>query len=244
MRTIQPIALSVAMALAACGHDEPAKTAYQAAPPDMPAPGQTTTTTTAPGQTSTTTVTGTPPAGSIEPTSADVPREGPNAGNSAAPANGAAEAQAMTDDQILEIVHVANTAEIDQAKLALSKTKDARVRALAQMMVRDHRQSDTKGAVVAKKDQLMRAPSPASESLTNDADGASQTLKAEAAGAGFDKDYVDTQVREHQSLLDSLDQKLIANAKSADLKAYLVEVRAAVAAHLEHAQDLQKQLQQ
>ncbi len=116
------------------------------------------------------------------------------------------------------------------------------MRSLAQMMVRDHSQADKKGMVVAKKGKIERDPSPTSESLESDAQVATRTLRAET-GADFDKDYVDTQVREHQATLDTLDQKLIVNATSPDLKAYLVEVRAAVAAHLQHAQELQKDLQ-
>jgi len=227
------------MALVACGHEEPSNTAYQASTPQTSTP---------PTQANTTAVNDSPMATAhVDSTSADVPREGPNAGNPVAPENGAAEAQAvtpMTDDQILEITHTANTGEVDQAKIALSKTKDARVRKLAQMMVRDHLQSDSKGEVVAKKDHLTREASPASQSLANDADGATRTLKAEEAGMAFDKDYVQTQIREHQALLDSLDQKLIPAAKSADMKAYLAEVRAAVASHLEHAEDVQKGLGQ
>ena len=33
------------------------------------------------------------------------------------------------------------------------------------------------------------------------------------SGAGFDKSYVDTQVKEHQAVLDMIDQKLLPNAQ-------------------------------
>ena len=223
MRTIHSIALTAAMTLAvACGHeDEPSKTAYQAAPTPSPVQAE-------------------PPAAATPvagPTSADVPREGPSAGN--------AEAQPvtpLTDGQILQITHTANAGEIEQAKVALSKTKDARVRSLAQMMVRDHSQADSKGMVLAKKESLDREPSPTNDALESDAQGATRTLKAEMGG-DFDKDYVDTQIKEHQAVLDVLDQKLIVGATNANLKAYLSEVRAAVASHLQHAQDVQRNMQ-
>jgi putative membrane protein len=228
MRTTHSIAVTVAMMLAAaCGHeDEPSKTAYQVAP--TPSPVQV-----APPAPATPAA-ATPVAG---PTSADVPREGPSAGS--------AEAQPvtpLTDGQILQITHTANAAEIAQAKIALSKTRDARVRSLAQMMVRDHSQADSKGMVLAKKENLDREPSPTNDSLESDAEGATRTLKAEMA-ADFDKDYVDTQIKEHQAALDVIDQKLVVGATNANLKAYLTEVRAAVASHLQHAQDLQKSMQ-
>jgi putative membrane protein len=175
------------------------------------------------------------------PTSADVPREGPNAGSNA----GSTEPQpapAMSDGQILQVTHVANVGEIDQAKLALTKTKDARVRTLAQMMVRDHTQADKKGLALAKRENIEREPSPTSEQLASDAEGATASLKADPA-ADFDKSYVDTQVKEHQGVLDMIDQKLMVNATNPELKSYLVEVRSAVASHLQHAQQLQGELQ-
>ncbi|HEX4447124.1 MAG TPA: DUF4142 domain-containing protein [Polyangiaceae bacterium] len=236
MKTIQPIALGVAMALAACGHDEPPKT-----------PDQATTTMTQP-TVAQAEAPSNPTPGSANPTgnvtSADVPREGATAGNAVAAENGAMEAQpvVLNDSQILQIVHTANTGEIEQARLALTKSQDARVRKFASMMIKEHNMADTKGVAVARKDSLTREPSPQSEALESDAQRATSTLKVEA-GPDFDKDYVDTQVREHQAVLDTLDQKLIPNAKGADVKSYLQDVRASVATHLTHAQDLQKAMQ-
>jgi putative membrane protein len=231
MKTIPLIASGVALILAAaCGHDEqPART-----------PRDTTSTTISQPSS------GPPPAmaqtapmtanSSGLPGSADVPHEGPAAGSTEAQP-----AMQLTDGQILEIMHTANVGEIDQAKLALSRTTDSRIKSLAQMMVRDHTQADEKGMVVAKKANIERQASSLSQSLESAADSATGNLKAEPK-ANFDRNYVDTQVREHQAVLDSIDQKLMVNVSSPNLKAYLVEVRAAVASHLQHARDLLSQL--
>jgi putative membrane protein len=235
MKTTKTISMgalgfTLALAVGACAHDEPAKTASNqegpitanpAGAPTQPPPMQPQ-------------LESNPTAG---PTSADVPREGPNAGNT--------EAQPMptlSDGQILEVAHTANVGEIEQAKIALLRSKDARVRKLAQMMVRDHTQADDRGIVVARKANLERQDSPMSTSLRTDADGATQTLRA-AAVTDFDKDYVDAQVREHQSVLDTLDQKLIPTAQDANVKSYLLTTRAAVASHLQHSEELQRDLQ-
>ncbi len=58
-------------------------------------------------------------------------------------------------------------------------------------------------------------------------------------GTAFDKAYVDHEVAYHQQVLDALDQTLIPGATNAELKALLVKVRPAFAAHLEHAKHLQ-----
>jgi len=54
--------------------------------------------------------------------------------------------------------------------------------------------------------------------------------------------YVDTQVKEHQAVLDLIDQHLLPNAKEAAVKTFITSVRAKVAMHLEHAQSLQRVL--
>jgi putative membrane protein len=235
MRTF-PAAALIAISLAACDHEQTPKTAYQ-----PPSPASSPATPPPAADTAAANTTESNRGGAL--TTADVPHEGPNAGNPVAVERGATEAQAdmLTDEQILQIAHTADLGEIAQAKLALSKSKDPAVRKLAQMMVRDHTQSDNKGAVVAKKNDLTLAPSSASDSIKSDVEDSTRTLRTEAP-ADFAKDYVATQIREHQALLDTLDQKLIADAKSADVKAYLVEVRAAVASHLEHAKALQTEL--
>jgi putative membrane protein len=155
---------------------------------------------------------------------------------------GAPEAQPMlTDNQILGFTHAANVGEIEQGRLAQTKAKDAKVKAFAAMMVKDHTDADNKGKALAKKANLKPEPSPATDSLKSGAEAATATLKSEM-GADFDRGYVDTQVKEHQEVLDSLDQKLIPSATNVDLKTYLAEVRDAVAMHLQHAEDLQKKM--
>ncbi|HEU5479694.1 MAG TPA: DUF4142 domain-containing protein [Candidatus Tumulicola sp.] len=146
-----------------------------------------------------------------------------------------------TDDQILQIVHVANEGEIEQAKLAQSKAKDPRVKKFAAMMQKDHTAADDKGLSMGRRDHIDLSPSKASSDLESGANDNTQMLKG-ASGADFDKSYVDTQVKEHQEVLDAIDQKLVPNAKNADLRTYLAEVRTKVAMHLQHAKDLQAQL--
>jgi putative membrane protein len=151
-------------------------------------------------------------------------------------------APSLSDAEILKVTHTANAGEIAQAKLADTKTKDARVRKLAAMMVSDHSTADAKGKTLAKKDGLKPTESPTSQHLESDVSSATSMLKGET-GATFDKDYVNTQVKEHQAVLSLLDQNLIPAATSDDMKQYLAEVRAKVAMHLEHARALASELE-
>jgi putative membrane protein len=61
-------------------------------------------------------------------------------------------------------------------------------------------------------------------------------------GSAFDKAYVDHEVAYHQAVLDAVDSTLIPSAQNAELKALLVKVRPAFAAHLDHAKHLQSEL--
>jgi putative membrane protein len=163
--------------LLACAHDEPAKTASN---PDPSA------------------ATSTPTSG--ESTTGGAPVA---AGQSATPAqNAGAEpmptgAPMLTNEQILEVTHAADEGEIQQARLAQSKSKSERVQSLAAMMLRDHKAAEKKADAIAAKDNLTRQASPTSEILQTDADGFTRALKAED-GAGFDRQYVETQIREHR----------------------------------------------
>jgi hypothetical protein len=62
-----------------------------------------------------------------------------------------------------------------------------------------------------------------------------KTLK----GVEFDRAYIANEVTYHQSVLQAVDRTLIPNAKNAELKALIVEVRPAFVAHIEHAKKVQ-----
>jgi putative membrane protein len=148
----------------------------------------------------------------------------------------------LSDDAILQVTHTANLGEIEQATLALAKARDSRVKQLATMMLKEHTAADAKGMTLVKSAHLNPLKSEVSTSLESDAQAATSALKSQSAGADFDKAYVDTQVKEHQAVLDTIDQKLIPAANNADLRSYLGDVRPKIAKHLEHALELQKQM--
>lgn len=143
----------------------------------------------------------------------------------------------LTDEQIAGITDAANTAEIAQAKLAQTKSKDANVKKFAAMMVTHHGEAKQKQA----KLKLKAADSGPLTALQADAASMLNTLKS-STGKDFDHAYVAGQVDEHQKVLDTITGKLLPNAKNADLKAYLEEVRTRVEQHLTEAKQLQQSL--
>ena len=147
----------------------------------------------------------------------------------------------IEDEQILQALHTANEGEIEQAKLAQQHARDDRVKRFATMMIRHHTDADDKGRETAKKANVSPAGSDLSRDLENDARQTTSSLSSQS-GSNFDRKYIDAQVKEHQAVLDMIDRKLMPNAKSADVKTLLRDVRPTVETHLKEAQQLQKDI--
>ena len=141
----------------------------------------------------------------------------------------------LSDEQIAAITDAANSAEIAQAKLAESKSKNPEVKRFAAMMIKHHGEAKNKQA----KLKLQPADSSDSSALKADASSTLDALKKDT-GKDFDKAYIDAQVDAHQKVLDTINQKLLPNVKNADLKAYLDEIKPRVEDHLKQAKDLQQ----
>ena len=88
---------------------------------------------------------------------------------------------------------------------------------------------------------LAPSPSQTSTQLQTDSQNAISSLSGQT-GADFDKAYIDLQVKEHQDVLNTLDQKLIPSAHNADLKKQLSDLRPKIAEHLQKAQQIQQKL--
>jgi putative membrane protein len=238
---IRSIALRVAFASAVvgCAHQEPPANGPNG-PGDMPLPligdgGDAAA------------LTAVPPSGAqalvpvVDPATLTVSNGLPTAAIDPAndvPSNAATD---LGDAQILEATQVANRDEIEQAELAQAKGRDAQVKALAAIMIKELSEATSNGVALAKAVGLMPASSATSMALEEDTRNATSVLKVET-GAGFDRRYADAQVKEQRAVLEALEEKLLPNAKNPHLKAYLTEVQVAAAARLERAQSLQRQL--
>jgi putative membrane protein len=143
--------------------------------------------------------------------------------------------ESLSDEQIAAITDAANSAEIAQAKLAESKSKNPDVKRFAAMMIHHHGDAKKKQAQL----KLPTAESTASTALKADAASTLDTLKKDT-GKDFDKAYIDAQVDGHQKVLDTINEKLLPNVRNTDLKAYLEEIKPRVEDHLKQAKELQQ----
>jgi len=145
--------------------------------------------------------------------------------------------QKLDDAQIAAITDAANSAEVEQGRLAQSKASDPRVRSFAAMMVEHHGEArrDQQALSVSKQD------SADSERMSKDADTALSSLQ-QKSGADFDRAYIQLQCDEHRKVLSDLDQKLLPAAQDPGLRAYLEKLKPKVQDHLAQAERLQKEL--
>ena len=140
----------------------------------------------------------------------------------------------------LKVLEVVNDGEIKASELA-ERSGNHDVKVFAQNMIEAHRQSNTDATALARTLSFKSDDSQISDDLRKESKDDLQKLKT-LKGAAFDKAYVNTLVGAHETALDTLNNTLIPSAKNAQLKKLLVDTRAVVESHLEHARELQTAL--
>ena len=150
-------------------------------------------------------------------------------------------APALTDANIVAIVLMANKMDIENARMALGKTKDPAVKAFANQMVEDHTSATRQTTDLAAKLSLKPEEDDSSRQLEAASDSTRKTID-ESKGTGFDKAYIDNEVVAHQAVLDMLDKTLIAGATNPELKSLLESTRSVIVKHLAHAKSVQASL--
>jgi putative membrane protein len=146
-----------------------------------------------------------------------------------------------SDAQIAGIVVTANAVDIEAGQLALATSKRKTIQQFAQRMITDHGGVNIAASGLVSKLGVTPADSATSTTLKSGGDDNITTLKG-LSGKAFDRAYVRHEVGYHQAVLDEIDDVLIPDAQNAELKALLVQVRPAIAAHLAHAKMIKAQL--
>jgi putative membrane protein len=143
----------------------------------------------------------------------------------------------LNDPQIAAIAVAANQVDIDAGKVARRKTKNPQVKKFANDMIRDHGSANKQASALVKKLGVTPEENETSRALTQGGKDNLANLKS-MSGKEFDRAYAEHEVAYHQQVQDALDQKLIPNARNAELKSLLQSVRAVIAQHLAHANSL------
>lgn len=147
----------------------------------------------------------------------------------------------LTDSEVAHVAVTANTIDIELARFAQTRTRNAEVHRFAATMISDHTGVNQQAAALAGRLGVTPADNAVSKSLLQGAREARAALDS-VQGAKFDRAYMDREIAYHQAVLDALDGLLIPTTDNAELKKLLGDVRPPIAAHLEHAKQVRNAL--
>ena len=147
----------------------------------------------------------------------------------------------LSDPEVAHVAVTANSIDVDLAKLAQSRTSNPDVKQFATTMITDHSAVNAQATALATKLGVTPKDNAVSQSLLKGAAEARAAIEP-LKGKAFDKAYIDREVAYHEAVIDALDKVLVPNTSNAELKQLLVDVRPAIATHLEHAKKLQSTL--
>lgn len=147
----------------------------------------------------------------------------------------------LSDPEVASVAVVANQIDIDYAKIAKERSKNAEVLKFADMMARDHKSVIDRATALVTKLKVTPKESATSRSLLADAEKTKAALRAKS-GAAFDKAYLDNEVAYHKAVIATVNDVLIPETENAELKKLLQDVAPVLKMHLQHAEMAQKQL--
>ena len=147
----------------------------------------------------------------------------------------------LTDPEIASVAVTANQIDIDNAAIALKKSKDQDVLKFAQTMTSDHKAVIDQAVKLVTKLGVTPKDNGMSQKLLADAKKSQKSLNGKS-GTEFNKAYVDNEVAYHKAVISAIETVLIPQSQNKELKDLLVNVLPAFKTHLEHAEMLQSKL--
>ncbi len=143
----------------------------------------------------------------------------------------------LNDAEIAHVVVTANQVDIENGELAKKKASNKDVHAFARRMINEHTDVNKQVKDLTAKLNMTPEDNTVSKNLKADGKKGLDKLK-NLSSTKFDKAYIDAEIKLQQKVIDVADTKLVPNVKNEELKALLVKVRTALAAHLERAQTI------
>jgi putative membrane protein len=158
--------------------------------------------------------------------------------DSAANANG----NKWSTPAVLAFTTAANAGEIQMGKLGEKKATSAAVKSFARLMVTDHTAMQAEGKKLsAKLNAMPDTTAGDAHDLSSHAADEMKELTDKAAGADWDKNYMDKMVSDHQDVLGKL-QDASKNTTDANVRTALEKAVGKVQEHLTKAQDIRGKL--
>jgi predicted outer membrane protein len=143
----------------------------------------------------------------------------------------------VNDAQIATLLDAALDGWIDQARLAVVKSSDGRVKRLASHVLTDDTGAQTNVRALEARDGLSPQDSPQHDTIA-DRNSRVMAQLASRAGVDLDREYVADQIDAHEKLLDAID-RILPEARYPDVKKLLQDERALASLHLREARQVQ-----
>ena len=145
----------------------------------------------------------------------------------------------LSDPEIASVAVTANQIDINSAKIAKERSKNADILKFADLMISDHQSVIDQAVALVKKLGVTPMDNALSKKLNSDAEATIKVLRSKS-DADFNKAYIDNEVSYHKAVINTVQDQLIPQSQNAELKALLQKVLPILKTHLEHAQMVQK----
>jgi len=146
-----------------------------------------------------------------------------------------------SDAEIAHIAYTAGQIDVDAAKQALAKSRNAQVRSFASTMLRDHQAVNVQALALVKKLGVTPADNATSQALVKQAQSAQDRL-SRLNGAAFDHAYIENEAAYHGTVNGALKTTLIPDADNSELKSLLEAGLQLFGEHQAHAEMLAKKI--
>jgi putative membrane protein len=143
----------------------------------------------------------------------------------------------VSDAYIIAIILAANNTDLSYARLVPSRAQSAEVKAFAQRMTTDHTTLNMRVNDIAQRNGITAEDNAISLAF-RDHSAARRDILREHMDARFDSTYAANEIQYHTELLSALQKVLTPNARNAELREFVANLRPAMAAHLAHAEQI------
>lgn len=143
----------------------------------------------------------------------------------------------LTEAQTVDVLTTINHAEIELARMVDARATSAGAHEMAQMMITQHTEAQGQIDAWAHDASVTPAPNEVSSTLVHHVAGVRERLQS-ANDTDVGHAYLESQVSMHHDALGLIDDRMMPGAHDPAFRELLTQLRAAVAAHMAHAQHL------
>ena len=143
--------------------------------------------------------------------------------------------QPLSSNEVLQVLHQVNTAEIEQAQMALNRSRRPGVIATAQRLLQDHRTSEQQIQALTNKGTEL-APNALSRRLQQRLIDHTRAL-SQASHTAFNCAFLEQQIRQHQVALKVMDVRLQPEVHQKPTENLLAHAREMLTEHLQLARE-------